>query len=188
MARATGDFSVRVAGRRGVTEFLSTLDSTAREVFFQGIDEIGKVGAEEMRRIVKTRTSKSSRSGLKAKLGFSERGRIRTGRMLNSIGYRPRRGANLYQAEVGYLGDRQEYYKWQEKGFTNIWKFFGEWNRPYSNAPNAPGGWRFKRLPTGAPKVKGLFALRDARQKMEDATPAIMDKAWAKAMRRSGIK
>jgi hypothetical protein len=180
-----GDVTVRVAGRRGVVDYINGLDDASREIFYQAIDDIGKVGAEEMRRIVKRRTSKHSRSGLKAKLGFSNKGRIRTGAMLDSIGHRPRRGNKLYQAEVGYLKDYQDYFKWQEIGFTNVWKFIGQWNRPYSSAPNAPAGWMFKRLTTGAPKVQGLFALRDARQKMEEATEDIMDKAAARIDRRA---
>jgi hypothetical protein len=179
-----GKTTVRVAGNRGISGYIKTLDAESREIFFQAIDEIGEIGAQEMRRIIKKRTSKYSRSGIKAKLGFPEKGRIRTGKMLDSIGHRPRRGQNLYQAEVGYLNDYQEYFKWQEIGFTNIWKFFGESNRPYASAPNAPAGWAFRRLTSGAPKVKGIFALRDARQKMVDSIPDVLKRADSRVNRR----
>jgi hypothetical protein len=189
MSIGSGKVTVRVAGNQNLSKYLKTLDVEAREIFYQGIDEIGKIGADEARRIIQTTGSKSSRSGLKAKLGFGAAGRIRTGNMYKSIGFRPRRGEKLYQAEVGYIRNYKDYYKYQERGFKNIWKFVRQWNRPYSNAPNAPAGWKFERLSySEAPTVKGIFALRGARQKMSDSIPRIMQKVDKRISTRMGKK
>ena len=181
-----GDFVMRFgADREGkeIWKMVQQMGDQGREIFFQAMDEVGHVAEDAMRQKIERTSSKHARSGLKAKLGFAQGGRIRTGRMYKSVASRPRRGEKTYQVEVGYLRDKQDYFKWQEKGFTNVWKFFGQWNRPYSTAPNAPAGWLFRRLRTGAPKVEGLFALRDARDKAENESSRIFAKAGRKLNR-----
>ena len=178
-------FKIRVGVGYEASELIMQYKPVAREIFYSAMDDVAKIGEEVMRSKIERTSSKHARSGLKAKLGFPKRGRIRTGNMYESVGSRPRGRGKLFQVEVGYLKNYQDYFKWQEIGFTNVWKFFGQWNRPYSNAPNAPAGWEFQRLRTGAPKVAGLFAMRDARQAMEDALPGIIQKA-AKRMDKIG--
>lgn len=186
-----GNVTVRFGGGREGKEIwqtIQTMGDDAKEIFFQAMDEVGRVGEDAMRQKIERTSSKHARSGLKAKLGFSAGGRIRTGKMYKSVGSRPRRGAKTYQVEVGYVGSKEEYFKWQEIGFKNVWKFFGQWDRPYSSAPNAPAGWLFRRLNRSkAPKVEGLFALRDARDKMEIQSYKIFAKA-GRRLERLGSK
>ena len=191
MAKRTGEVTIRFNGDaegKQIWDYVRTLGDESKEIFYQAIDELGKVGEDVMRQKIERTGSKYARSGLKKKLGFSKPGRIRTGAMYKSVASRPRRGDKVYQVEVGYLKDYQEYFKWQEIGFTNIWKFFGQWDRPYSTAPNAPVGWMFRRLRTGAPKVEGLFALKDARDKVDSESSKIFAKAGRRIERLANKK
>lgn len=185
MANNINGLKIRVGVGYDASELIMQYKPAAREIFYSAMDEVAKIGEDTMRSKIERTGSKHARSGLKAKLGFSKPGRIRTGDMYRSVGSRPRGRGKLFQVEVGYLSNPQEYYWWQEYGFTNVWKFFGQSNKPYSNAPNAPAGWLFRRLRTGAPKVAGLFAMRDARQAMDDAMPKIIERA-AKRMDKIG--
>lgn len=176
-----GDVTVRFGGDKEgkqIWQMVRDLDIESREIFYKAMDEVGKVGEDAMRRKIERTGSKHSRSGLKKKLGFNTPGRIRTGKMYKSVGSRPRRGEKTYQTEVGYLRDYEEYFKYQEGGFTNVWKFIKESVRPYATAPNAPAGWIFRRLNrASAPWVGGIFALRDARDAMERESYKIFAKA-----------
>ncbi len=179
MARRTGNITVRAAGSYGASAIIRELDSVSREYFFQAIDEIGKIGEEEMRRTIMGTDSQYSRSGLKAKMGFPILGRIRTGAMYQSAGSRPRGAGKLFQAEVGYIrGKYQEYFKFQEFGFYNIWKYFKAFPKAPGYAPaNIPPGHVMRRRANPKEyRVPGIFALRNAREKMEDSIPAIMNR------------
>ena len=179
MAKQTGDVTVRVGGNYQVSEIIMELDSVSREYFFQAMAEIGKIGEEEMRRTIIGTDSSYARSGLKAKMGFPYSGRMRTGKMLQSAGSRPRGRGKLFQAEVGYIqGVYEKYFKFQEFGFYNIWKYFGRNVGGASEGPNTPpGGFIMRRRKNSKSHyVKGIFALRNAREKMEQSIPTVMNK------------
>lgn len=187
MSRRTGEITVRVAGNYNVSAIVKELDSVSREYFFQGLDEVGKIGEEEMRRTIIGTDSKYSRSGLKAKMGFPILGRVRTGAMYQAAGYRPRGAGKLFQAEVGYIrGAYQKYFKFQEFGFYNVWKYF----KAFPGAPGAPGAnippghVMHKREDPRSYRVPGIFALRNAREKMENSLPYVMQKVDSRIDRR----
>lgn len=177
-----GQVSIRFGAANGgkdAWDYIKTLDTQSRQFFYEAIDELGKVGEDEMRKKIERTPSEHSTTGVKRLLGFNQGGRIRTGDMYRSVSSRPRRGDKIYTTEVGYLKNQQDYYKYQENGFWQVWKFVRAIMRPYSTAPNAPAGFLFEKKERRT-WVKGIFALKDARQKIEDESPRV----WAKVDRR----
>jgi len=171
-----GEQLIRVGVGFEASKIIGQYRAEARQVFFAAMDDLGKVGVEEMQKKIERTSSKSSRSGLKALLGFNAGGRIRTGDMYRSVAYRPRGRGKLYQVEVGYLRNFKDYFKYQETGFTQVWKYLFPWAKATgATAPNAPAGHLFKKVaPT---KVAGIFAMRDARDKMNEAIEPIIRRA-----------
>jgi hypothetical protein len=177
MSRGTGQITVRVAGNYEASKMIMELDAISREYFFQAMNEIGKIGEQEMLKKIRETDSSYERSGLKRVMGFITPGRTRSGKMYKSVGSRPRGRGKLFQTEVGYIrGEYQEYFKFQEFGFYNIWQYFGQNVGGKSEGPNTPpGGFIMRRRKN--PKshyVKGIFALKSAREKMEESIPVIM--------------
>ena len=182
MAKKDG-FLIRVGVGYDASELIMQYKPAAREIFFAAMDDVAKIGEDVMRSKIEMTPSKYSKSGLKKKLGFNMPGRIRTGDMYRSVASRPRGRGKLFQVEVGYLRNPQEYFKFQEYGFTQVWKYLFPWGKDISTAPNAPAGHLFKKA---KPRhVQGIFAMRDARQAMDDAMPRIIAKA-AKRMDKIG--
>ena len=183
MANING-LKIRVGAGYDVSEIVMQYKPAAREIFYSAMDDVAKIGEDVMKSKIEMTPSAYSRSGLKAKLGFKNPGRIRTGDMYKSVASRPRGRGRLFQVEVGYLRNPQQYFKYQEYGFTQVWKYLFPWAKSsQSTAPNAPAGHLFRRVKPHW--VKGIFALRDARQAMEDAMPGIIQKA-AKRMDKIG--
>lgn len=181
--------TTRAGGNYEVSKFINDLKASSREEFFKAIDELGKVGEKAMREKIERTPSDYSQSGLKALLGFSQGGRIKSGDMYKSVASRPRGKGKLYQAEVGYLKGYKKYFRFQERGFYNIWQFFGFSRSGKSYGPNATGGAIFRRRQDLKEHfVKGIFALKDARQKMEDNIIPIMNRAAARIDRREAKK
>lgn len=129
-------------------------------------DAMGKIGAESVRNTIKTRGTdfSSFRSGL----GIGSSGRVRTGRMLSSVG--TKREGNVLK--FGMALAREAYFYYQEYGFKNVWKF-GAFGRG-TFGPNAPDGFRFRYDPANAKTTEGMHALRDAKQDVMDNMPSIM--------------
>lgn len=177
-------FKIRVGVGYDASELIMQYKPAAREIFFAAMDDVAKIGEDVMRSKIEMTPSKYSKSGLKKKLGFNMPGRIRTGDMYRSVGSRPRGRGKLFQVEVGYLRNPQEYFKFQEYGFTQVWKYLFPWGKSAVTAPNAPAGHLFRKAAKPY-AVKGLFAMRDARQAMDDAMPAIIARA-AKRMDKIG--
>lgn len=181
---ANDGFKIRVGVGYDASKIIMQYKPAAREVFFAAMDDVAKIGEDVMRSKIEMTPSKYSRSGLKKKLGFNMPGRIRTGDMYRSVASRPRGRGKLFQVEVGYLRNPQEYFKWQEYGFTQVWKYLFPFSKNIVTAPNAPAGHLFRRA-ANPRRVQGLFAMRDARQAMQDAMPNIVAKA-AKRMDKIG--
>lgn len=147
----------------------------------EAVDELGQIGADEMRKVI--RESESSFSSTKLQYGLGPAGRIRTGAMLRSVASRLRRGTSQIIVEVGYLRNYQDYFGYQDQGFLNVWKIVGyNPNLGYPTAPNAPNGFLFEKY--SGSKTEGIFALREARQRMLDEAPRVMRKAEGRITRR----
>jgi len=161
----------------GVFTIVRLLEKELSVELAEAMDELGKVGEKEMRRII-TNTP-SHFSDTKRQYGIGPAGRIRTGAMLRSVGSRLRGGVKDLWVEVGYLRNYQDYFGYQDQGFMNVWKLVGfnpMLGKP--TAPNAPDGFLFDRVP--GRKTQGIFALRDARQKMVDERIRVFDKAMGR--------
>lgn len=180
----------RKSARVNLNGFYKKMDATVAAQTMasaEAVDKLGQIGEDEMRRII--RTSESPFSQIKAAYGLGPVGRIRTGAMLRSVASRMRRGAKQISVEVGYLRSYQDYFGYQDQGFMNVWKMVGyNPNLGYPTAPNAPNGFLFDRVEPR--KTEGIFALRDARQKMKDEAPRIMRIAERKIANRvnKGVK
>lgn len=129
----------------------------------KAIHMLAKVGEEEIRNVVRTRGT--SFSGVRQQYGLGSSGRVRSGRMLNSVGSKETGSRKMFTMAVGFIrGMRFDYYYYQEHGFRNVWKFvrFGD----VKSGPNAPEGFLFRRI-TGS-YTQGLHSLRDAKQAVKD--------------------
>lgn len=161
----------------GMYTFTRVLEKELAVELAEGMDKLGKIGEEEMRRII-TNTP-SHFSDTKMQYGIGPKGRIRTGAMLRSVGSRLRGGVKDMWVEVGYLSNYQDYFGYQDQGFMNVWKLVG-FNPMLGapTAPNAPNGFLFDRVPGRL--TKGIFALRDARQKMLDERDVVLNRVAAR--------
>jgi len=115
-----------------LTNYTSGLADGARDI----TENAAKDGAAIMRLVVAT-------SGT----GWENRqGRIETGEMYNDIDAAPReerisaRGNSVIQWEFGWINGFEDYYRYQEEGFNNIWK----------SRPSADGGGPRHTLPMNA--------------------------------------
>jgi hypothetical protein len=176
-----------MAGPLSVKVNLNNLNKTIREI--EGITEyevkialqrIATIGEVEMRRTI--RTSSTAFSKFRLGLGLGSRGRIRTGKMYDSVSSRVNSGSKQVTAQVGWIRNPLEYFRYQEYGFINKWRFAGIGKR--SSGPNAPKFWRFK--PAAPKKTEGMFALRNARQQMLDKIPSVFDQTKKNVSRRLG--
>lgn len=166
--------SVRVDDS-GVMNLLEEISDTLVQELAETMYKLGKIGEEEMRQKIElggTRWSWLRKS--KWGIGKSGAGRIDTGAMYDSVVSRPRFGSKQYQVEVGYFKNFKNYFLWQDQGFDNVW----------TGNPNAPYRYVFRRKGPAKP-VEGLYALRDARQKMVDELPRLM-KLLSNRLRKKG--
>jgi hypothetical protein len=146
--------ALRRFARVDVTDFLSVLEGTKKGVTQARQDlqmEAAKAGADRMREIIETKgTGETWSSPKRAKesrpRGFKRQGsfpgRVNTGNMRDSVGFRFESGEKKTISAFGWINNPtdsdKEYFEAQEYGFT-------------------AGGFR-KEI-----EVLGMFALRDAR-------------------------
>lgn len=163
----------------GMYTFTRVLEKEIGVELAEGMDRLGKIGEEEMRRIITN--TESHFSDTKTQYGIGPAGRIRTGAMLRSVGSRLRGGVKELWVEVGYLSEYQDYFGYQDGGFMNVWKLVG-FNPMLGQptAPNAPDGFLFDRVP--GRKTAGIFAVRGARQEMLDKRDIILRQVGIRIM------
>ena len=166
---------------------LNNLNKTIREIedvteyeIKIALERIAKIGEVEMRRTIRTSGTEFSRFRLG--LGLGSRGRIRTGKMYESVSSRVTSGPKQIMAQVGWIRNPLEYFRYQEYGFLNKWRFAGIGKR--SSGPNAPKFWRFK--PATPRKTEGMFALRNGRQQLLDKIPSVIEQTKKNVSRRLG--
>lgn len=147
-----------------------------------GLERIATIGEVEMRRTI--RTSGTAFSKFRLGLGLGSNGRIRTGKMYDSVSSRVNSGPKQITAQVGWIRNVLPYFKFQEYGFMNKWRFAGIGKR--ASGPNAPKFWRFK--PSAPRRTEGMFALRNARQQMLDKIPSVIEQTKKNVSRRLGRK
>lgn len=138
----------------------------------KGMRSLAIGGRDEMRKAVKNKGTDFSR--FRQSLGLGSKGRVRTGRMYNSISWLYNKGGGYKSIKytVGFIkGAFEAYYYYQEYGFRNVWKFSRYSLDGKSSGPNAEPGFIFKYTPGGY--TEGMFALKDARQKIKDLIPNI---------------
>jgi hypothetical protein len=146
--------------------------------------ELGKIGEAFIQERIKT--SGTGFSKFRAGRGIGSAGRIRSGRMYESVGYRIEKTNNVFRVAIGFVkGQVQKYFRLQDEGFTNVWKFVGFGK---TSGPNAPEGFMFKHwrdVPNARPShTKGMFALRDARQAVEDSQARVLGRVKTKITKR----
>lgn len=163
----SGRLSVRVDSGNLYTKF-RILESTLAVELAETMEQVGKLGETEMKRIVKDRGTGWAKVRFRYGLGAPQ-GRAVTFRMYRSISHTVRRGAKQFQAVVGFLKNPQKYFTYQDEGFTNKWRFVGF--GPGTSGPNANKGFLF--APARPRKTEGMHALRDARELMKKELPRV---------------
>jgi len=125
--------------------------------------EIANQAADKMRELISTKGTNRvwQRSWFSEKTGrYRDRsgpGRIDSGDMLNNVDVQFQRGDKQSRAAFGWIKKYEKYYKFQEEGFTHIFR-------------NA--------------KVPGMFALRDARRYAVSKLPQVSKKYQNRIARR----
>lgn len=139
---------VRVSGTRPSVWFNRIVKDTER----YNADDMGQAGVygrDKMKEYISTRATQWGREVM------GREGRIESGDMLRAVGYRDGKfGATGRRVEIGWITDRQDYYRYQERGFNN--KRTGKW-------------------------VQGMFALQDA---VEDTIRFLDRKLRARGIRK----
>lgn len=174
----------------GVFRKLNAFEKQYGYILADTMERLGEIGAKEMRRVIENSTSPfgASTKGNYPQLG-PVKGRIRTGKMLRSVGSKITVTGKYIRAVIGYIrGQKEPYYSFQDQGFWNVWKMTGfDANVASSgkiDAPNAPPGFQFER--TSKRWTKGTHALREARQLMKDKSPAMIRAAEKKIVQKAG--
>lgn len=145
-------FKVEVSG---VRKKINAINLDSINQLNISVEKLASDSADSMRGIIKTRGTAFSR--FRQSLGVGSSGRVRSGHMLESVGFKIKKNNSGLTVNIGYTKDEQPYFIFQEKGFQNWWRFasFG-----YGTfGPNAPQGFIF--LKTNSIKTPGIFALRD---------------------------
>jgi hypothetical protein len=143
-------------------------------------EELAKFGAERMREYVRTRGTAFSEVAQSAGINMGP-GRMRTGKMYESINYRVESGGSKTIAAFGWIQNFEQYFLYQELGFRN--KFIAAYT-PTGRLIVRDGGPIIRRNPFGGYKnTKGMFALRDARADTESRIPALAKKYRGKITR-----
>jgi hypothetical protein len=93
-------------------------------------------------------------------------GRTLSGDMLNSIGFL-KRGKNIV---MGYVHGVQQYFRYQEYGFTN----WGTYIMPYTSQNGNVGGGFFLNHPRFEHLTPGIFALKDGKTNMTRTAPGLI--------------
>jgi hypothetical protein len=169
---------------------LGTVVKATNDEMYAALDELAKIGRDEMQHIVETSGTKFSQFRASKGLGSST-GRIVTGKMYNSIGLRHERGPKVMRVTIGFIrGTIEKYFKLQDQGFTNVWKFvsFGKGTA----GKNAPAGFAFEHWRSLVARGKqarpshtqGMFALRNAKEAIAASEGKVLSKMKAKITRR----
>jgi hypothetical protein len=164
MAYQSGDrrSSVYVVATQLYRRMESIEDVLTNVEFRNGIEHLGIIGEKTAKN--KVISSGTAYSNIRQRYGLGGKGRVVTGRMLNAISYVIEKGTKQLRVRVGFIKENLDYFRLQEGGFWNVWKLqsFGRG----THGPNANRGFTFVR--TEGRKTQGMFALRDAREKMLD--------------------
>lgn len=145
----------------GINKKINAVKAEAYGQLNSSVSQLAQDSADEMRTIIKTKGTAFSR--FRQSLGLGSNGRVRTGHMLDSVGFEIERNDTGMTIKVGYTKDQQPYFIYQETGFQNIWRFasFGKG----TSGPNAPQGFAFVKG-TGR-WTEGIFAMRDTTRSIE---------------------
>jgi hypothetical protein len=162
----------------GLNKTLKQIENITESEIRTAVKRIATIGEVEMRRTI--RTSGTEFSKFRLGLGLGSNGRIRTGTMYDAVGSRVNSGPKQITAQVGWIRNALDYFRYQEYGFINKWRFVGIGKR--SSGPNAPKFWRFK--PATPRKTEGMFSLRAAKQEMLDKIPSVIDQTKKNVSRR----
>jgi hypothetical protein len=148
-------------------------DAVARITLENEMQKLGDIGIKAAQLKIKTDRG-APFSAVRKRFGTGGNGRVRSGKMLSSLGSRIEVGPKQMRIRVGWP-IFQDYFGYQEEGFKQKWKFaFFDGKSTYG--PNAPRGFVFKRRRGRPPKTKGMFALQDAKLAMINAKPAMIKK------------
>ena len=161
---------IDVSGALGA---LNNLEKIVQEEAIKMSEEIAKFGEEEMKSNILASGTPFSQKARQA--GINQRsGRYRTGQMYNAVTSRVEAGTKQVRAAFGWLNNFQDYFRYQEEGFKNIFiaAYTGSGQLKVRN-----GAPVVRRNPYGGYKnTKGMFALRDARLSVVQELPRFVRK------------
>lgn len=151
-------------------DVLTRIGEVAIEESYAMLEKAAYIGEENMKRLIEQRGTKFSTNA--AAQGINKGpGRIRTGKMYDSVSSRVEVGPKKVYASFGWLKNFEKYFSYQETGFVNRW---------YALKSKAGNYW-FKngRLGVGMRKTpvwtQGMFALWDSRIRVKTHMPKMID-------------
>ena len=147
-------------------------------------NEIGVIGVDEMKIVVATSGTPFSRAAHDVGLNVSPTGRIRTGRMYQSIDYTVRSSVKNTATTIGYLKDVKKYFKMQEFGFLQIFRgsYTSSGELRLRNGGRSPRVFGRKDGPT---ETEGMFAMQAALVEINQQLPALLKKYRTRVTKRS---
>lgn len=154
---------------------IKNIEDTLTNVEFRnGIERLGIVGEKVAKN--KVLSSGTAYSATRQRYGLGSKGRVVTGRMYNAISYVIETGVKQLRVRVGFIKENLNYFSLQEGGFWNVWKLQSYGRGTFGL--NANRGFTFVK--TEGRNTQGMFALRDAREKMLVERDAFFTKLRAK--------
>lgn len=162
--------------RVDVSKALSDLDAISeivRDETIKMAKEISRFGEQEMKTNILASGTAFSQKARQAGINKGP-GRFRTGEMYNAVESRVEVGSQRIVAAFGWLTKFKDYFQYQELGFRN--RFIA--NYTSGGRLIVSGGRPSVRFNPfgGFKRTKGMFALRDARQVVENELPGFARK------------
>ena len=178
---AEENITVKIKGLRQMLDTVDAIPHILKEESENLAMEIGEIAVREMQNVVETSGTAFSRAAYDVGLNMSPTGRVRTGRMFNSIAYRINSSIKNTRVTFGYMKDVKKYFKMQEFGFENIYR-----------ASYDGGVLRLKS--SGQPRVfprkepittEGMFSIQAAQAEIDLQLPALRKKYRMRVTKRS---
>ena len=163
----------------GLIDLLFEIDSVAYEEAEIMLEKAASIGEKNMKRLIETRgTPFSSRA--KSEGINKGPGRIRTGLMYDSVKSRVEVGPKRVNAAFGWIDRFEDYFSYQETGFTNLWYAIKlKSGKVFQKNGKVQVGKRKTPIWTN-----GMFALWDSRLKVQSHLPKLAEDAAMRIVKR----
>ncbi len=168
-----------------VTRFFDKINRATAAVsdeLYDALQQLGRMGAADMRATIKYSGTPFSADA--QAVGINEGpGRIRTGRMFDSIDYTmhvTEGDRTRFYVSIGYIRDWASYFYFQEEGFLNKW---GASSPLRMDANGDPAGLAVKNMESWQ-ETEGTFAFLDAKDYVRSQRASVASQANRKLRNR----